>query len=95
MNSYDRAIINTPLGPAEILGDTEGVAAVSVLDDKVEVSEIIPDGLQQCVQQLNEYFTGDRKEFRLKLNPQGTIFQKKVWQALQDVPYGKKAAHSI
>ena len=39
--------------------------------------------------QLNEYFTGNRKTFNLKLNPQGTEFQKKVWEALQNVPYGK------
>lgn len=43
----------------------------------------------QAEQQLYEYFKGLRKEFDLPLNPQGTVFQKKVWKALQEIPYGE------
>ncbi len=44
--------------------------------------------LQQAVQQLNEYFQGERKTFQLPLAPKGTPFQMRVWQALQSIPYG-------
>jgi len=39
--------------------------------------------------QLQEYFDGERQQFDLNLNPEGTAFQKKVWEALQHIPYGK------
>lgn len=44
--------------------------------------------LQQAEQQLTEYFAGNRKEFSLPLQPDGTDFQKSVWNALQQIPYG-------
>lgn len=39
--------------------------------------------------QLLEYLAGSRKEFDLPLAPQGTEFQKKVWSALGDIPWGR------
>lgn len=39
--------------------------------------------------QLMEYFKGERVKFNLPLNPQGTDFQKKAWNALLHIPYGK------
>lgn len=39
--------------------------------------------------QLAEYFAGERKSFELPLAPDGTEFQKKVWKALCDIPYGQ------
>jgi O-6-methylguanine DNA methyltransferase len=44
---------------------------------------------RQAAEQLSEYFTGNRQIFNLPLNPQGTPFQKKVWQALLTIPYGE------
>jgi methylated-DNA-[protein]-cysteine S-methyltransferase len=38
--------------------------------------------------QLAEYFAGDRREFTVALDPVGTEFQKTVWKALADIPYG-------
>jgi methylated-DNA-[protein]-cysteine S-methyltransferase len=54
----------------------------------------IPESLQDCVQQLSEYFNDTRKEFNLKLNPQGTEFQKRVWNELLNVPFGKTRTYS-
>ena len=39
--------------------------------------------------QLAEYFAGERKSFELPIAPDGTEFQKKVWKALCDIPYGQ------
>ena len=39
--------------------------------------------------QILEYLSGQRREFDLPLNPQGTPFQKRVWAALRDIPYGQ------
>ncbi len=41
------------------------------------------------VQQLQEYFGGNRQEFTIPIVLEGTDFQKKVWQELQKIPYGE------
>ena len=79
----------TPIGTAKIEGNNDGITAITVVNEEIESSLDIPICLQNCVQQLKEYFTGKRKNFNVKLNPQGTEFQKKVWEALQNVPFGK------
>lgn len=45
--------------------------------------------LNQAVQQITEYLHGKRKTFDLTLDFHGTSFQKKVWQKLSSIPYGK------
>ena len=89
MESSQTAYYKTPIGTAKIAGDENGISAVSVIDDAMETSIEIPKVLQVCVRQLDQYFNGTRKQFDLKLNPQGTDFQKKVWKELLLVPYGK------
>jgi len=79
----------TPIGTAKIVGNENGISAVTVIDEALETSKEIPKMLQDCVKQLDEYFNGTRKQFDLKLNPQGTDFQKKVWDELLNVPFGK------
>ena len=85
----ETAYIHTPLGIAKIMGDEEGVSAITVLDEPEEITEVIPEVLEDAVYQLQEYFQGKRKVFDLTLNPQGTAFQNRVWDALLDIPYGK------
>lgn len=88
------AFIQTPLGIAKLEGDSHGLSAVSVLDsDTTVVTEIIPEVLEDAVYQLREYFNGNRKEFDLNLNPQGTDFQQRVWKGLLDIPYGKTRSY--
>jgi methylated-DNA-[protein]-cysteine S-methyltransferase len=63
---------------------------------KIETTPI----LELAKKQLNEYFTGIRKIFDIPLRPIGTDFQKKVWHALLNIPYGEtrsllRSAHGI
>lgn len=80
--------INTPLGIAAITGDVHGVSEIRVLEEG-EISTEIPDFLQDAVLQLQDYFNSKRIDFTFKLNPKGTDFQQKVWNALLAIPYGK------
>ena len=84
--------IKTPLGIAEIIGDENGIAKIAVTDDGI-ISESIPIVLNEAVTQLNDYFQGKRTEFDLELNPLGTPFQRKVWKALTDIPFGKTRSY--
>jgi len=89
LESNQTAYYKTPIGTAKIVGDENGISAVTVIDDDLETTIEIPKMLEDCVKQLDEYFNGARNQFDLKLNPQGTDFQKKVWKELMNVPFGK------
>ena len=45
--------------------------------------------LEQAKKELTEYFAGTRKTFSVPLNPRGTDFQRAVWAALREIPYGE------
>jgi len=87
-----KARIKTPLGIAEISGDSNGLASVKVLDAGSVTSEV-PSELKTAAEQLASYFKGALKEFNLQLNPQGTDFQKKVWKKLEEIPYGSTTSY--
>lgn len=89
----ETCIIQSPLGYTKIVGDDDGIASVIVLNSEEKITDIIPLALEDCVIQLKEYFDGTRQNFDLKLNPEGTDFQKKVWQLLQQIPYGKTISY--
>ena len=89
----ETCIINSPLGYTKIVGDADGIASITVLNSEEKITDIIPDTLEDCVIQLNEYFEGKRQQFTLKLNPDGTDFQKKVWNKLEDIPHGKTTSY--
>lgn len=49
--------------------------------------------LKQSVRELEAYFAGERRTFTIPLAPAGTAFQKKVWSALLEIPYGRTATY--
>ena len=89
----ETAFLHTPLGIAKLEGDEDGLASITVLDEKCPVSDVIPEVLEDAAYQLKEYFDGQRETFSLNLNPMGTEFQKGVWDALQEIPFGKTVSY--
>lgn len=90
----EEVYIETPLGIATISGDENGIASVSVTKESTNTpSNKIPIHLQDAVTQLQEYFENQRTDFDLTLNPTGTYFQKKVWDELLNIPFGKTASY--
>lgn len=87
------AYLEIPLGIAILKGDKNGLQSVSVVEKIEDSTSSVPEELQDAVSQLKEYFEGNRIEFDLKLNPQGTEFQKRVWDHLLTIPYGKTATY--
>ena len=78
--------VDTPLGKMYFSGDDRCITGLSF----GEVSEENPSPvLCEGARQLTEYFEGSRREFDLPIQPQGTEFQKSVWQALCEIPYGE------
>jgi len=85
--------INTPVGTLEIKGDEKGIASVHFLDTDKKTSAPIPECIQPIARQFQEYFEGTRTVFNIKLNPEGTSFQKKVWKQLEKIPYAKTVSY--
>ncbi|TPV35013.1 methylated-DNA--[protein]-cysteine S-methyltransferase [Paucihalobacter ruber] len=90
----EECIIYTPLGFAKITGNNDGITSISILNSEENITDIIPEVLEDCVYQLQDYFNGKRQQFQLKLNPKGTEFQKSVWITLQKIPFGRTVSYS-
>ncbi|WP_138432447.1 methylated-DNA--[protein]-cysteine S-methyltransferase [Winogradskyella algicola] len=89
----DTYFIETPIGYTKICGDQDGISSVSIIDKPENTSDSIPESLLDCVSQLKAYFNNQLTTFDLKLNPEGTDFQKKVWNQLKTIPYGKTISY--
>ena len=87
-----RTSLKTSLGTAVIEGNKKGISRLFLSEEEV-ISEGNSGELEKASTQLQEYFAGERKEFDLKLNPEGTDFQKKVWELLLEVPFGKTTSY--
>ncbi len=97
----------TRLGRLFIAEDGQGITEVSIVKDRNISEDMNKAGrdellhceieetplIQQAFKELLEYFDGQRKEFGIRLNPKGTEFQRKVWQALRAIPYGETRSY--
>ena len=88
-----RTHMNSPLGWIAIEGNDAGLTAVQFKDEEPEETETIPPVLEAAKQQLEAYFAGDLKKFDLPLAPEGTDFQRSVWNVLVGVPYGRTSSY--
>jgi len=88
--------IDTPIGPLYAALDADGrLSALSFHgDEAASVSALNPADVQPLLDQLHEYFSGKRTAFALELAPRGTPFQREVWNALLDIPYGDTISYA-
>lgn len=97
-NGLDFCLMDSPLGPIKIvaLGDflteVDFFTEESPLPEKSEQTTLSPI-IQECQAQLTAYFSGTLNTFDLPLRPSGTDFQKEVWRALQEIPFGKTISY--
>lgn len=91
-------VIESPVGRLLLAGNAQALTHVSFQDGRHPTK---PDPqwtysetpFQKSIQQLNEYFSGKRNTFKINLAPEGTPFQRKVWDALQTIPYGRTLSY--
>lgn len=89
----------SPIGPLTLV--REGDGALVGLSMAVRRHPIDPDGLGRrddagfadAVQQLGEYFAGERTAFDLELRPVGNDFELAVWDQLRHIPYGETRSY--
>lgn len=82
-------IYESPVGALTILAGENGIQAIKFgKDEKVKSTGKASEMTRRAVKELEEYFQGKRKEFTVPCVPEGTDFQKRVWEALTRIPYG-------
>lgn len=85
---------DSPLGTIKVKGDVAGVQEVCFEECNLEQkNSSVPNSLIPCVKQLEEYFHGERHAFDLDLNPQGTDFQRIIWNLLLRLPFGSTISY--
>lgn len=89
--------MKSPVGRLLIAARNSGICLIAFPKGKkykIEKDwEEKPDKFDEPVLQLNDYFAGKLKKFSLKIDLHGTVFQKKVLNELQKVPYGKTISY--
>lgn len=91
--------LKSPIGKLYFVVSEQGLCGIFFnqqdypLIKKIEKSNPSHKFLQESVEQVEDYFLGRLKKFNLKLNLQGTEFQKKVWRELLKIPYGQTVSY--
>lgn len=97
---YFYKMMLSPVGSLKLVATDDGLAAILWENEnprRVPLNIIGEDNahpvLVETERQLEEYFSGKRKTFALKLDFAGTEFQKKVWRALLAIPFGETRSY--
>lgn len=92
--------VETPFGVMLLGGNEASLHHVLLPNATAEAEETLEDeregrpaAIAEAERQMKEYFAGDRQRFELPLDPEGTDFQRSVWWALAEIPYGATASY--
>jgi methylated-DNA-[protein]-cysteine S-methyltransferase len=92
------ATVESPVGPLLLSGDDQGLRLINFQTGR---HRIMPDRswklddrrFADVIGQLEAYFAGELRSFHLRLAPEGTPFQRTVWNALLTIPYGETISY--
>lgn len=85
--------IDSPFGKISIFEENGFVVKIGFFSEACAAENSDSPTLKAAAAQLEEYFSGGRKDFSVPLNPQGTDFQKKVWRAAEKIKFGQTASY--
>ena len=89
----EKSYYKSPIGILEIICENNKLISLKLVNC-CEKTSVETDFIKDIKKQLDEYFSGKRTIFNIKINPAGTDFQKLVWKELQKIPYGKIKSYS-
>ena len=92
MEGLDTIYYSSPLGLIEIQATALGLRAANFANEKI-LTEVENMYNQLAIKQLDAYFNGQIKDFDLPLDLEGTDFQKRVWNELLKIPFGKTKSY--
>ncbi len=90
--------LESPIGELLLLGDCRTLHGLYMQHGRRPIAidaswERSPEPFVQVQAQLAEYFAGERTEFEVPLAIDGSAFERRVWQALRDIPYGETISY--
>ena len=96
--STRHTILATPIGDLTVVRDDAGITGVYfphhwTRPDRTAFGPRVESGFEDVAGQLADYFAGERREFDLPLDPSGSPFQRRVWLALREIPYGQTVSY--
>lgn len=87
-------IIDSPMGKIIAAADETGITSVDFLEGTSQAQNSDHPLLVRLEEELQEYFAGKRRVFTLPLSPNGTAFQRAVWETLRKIPYGETLSYA-
>jgi methylated-DNA-[protein]-cysteine S-methyltransferase len=94
--SLSYKFIDSPIGKLKLVASEDGLVAILWEKEnprRVRLEDMVQDLNQPVLldteRELNEYFSGKRSKFSVRLDMRGTLFQKQVWDLLQCIPFGQ------
>lgn len=87
MTTYFKTM-HSPVGVLKLSSDDWQLKSISFDSEYIESEFDAPDILLIAQQQLEAYFSGNRQQFDLPIDPEGTEFQRRVWEQVAGVCYG-------
>lgn len=85
--------MESPIGPLVLAGDGEYIRAIRFHGAGEPEWVHQPDLFREAERQVRSYFQGELTQFDLPLAPRGTDFQREVWNALLNIPYGETTSY--
>ncbi|MEL3974134.1 methylated-DNA--[protein]-cysteine S-methyltransferase [Rossellomorea oryzaecorticis] len=85
--------MESPIGVLELKADQEKLLSLEFAHENQAATGTVHPILAEAERQLEEYFRGEREEFTLPLKIEGTEFQREVWNALREIPYGSTCSY--
>lgn len=86
-------VVRSPVGDLTLTEENGALTGLYFGRLSLEGEEGLTALLERASRQLEEYFAGKRKQFDLPLSLRGTEFQRQVWAALRDIPYGETRSY--
>ncbi len=93
MSEQKILFVESPIGAIELRETNGSLTGLNFREERKHSAAHPGAVLSACARQLEEYFAGKRKVFDLLPDPDGTLFQREVWRALQTVPFGTTASY--
>jgi methylated-DNA-[protein]-cysteine S-methyltransferase len=88
LDTRPHAYYRSAIGTIEVIGDERGLTSVRFVEIEPPTDNV-PSVLGEAIRQLDEYFRGERTTFSLPLAPEGTAFERSVWEKLGEIAYGE------
>lgn len=90
----DKEYYYSPIGVIELQATGRSLTSLKLIEGYKAFTASSNPVIKETISQLSEYFAGQRQQFHLPLQLQGTEFQKQVWNQLMEIPYGKTISYA-